>query len=49
VGAGNIEMSPLLCGISAGGVKERMTCKEIIEEIVSDGRAKLETAPKLVD
>lgn len=47
VGAGNIEMSPLLCGICAGGVKAKMTCKEIMEEIVNDGQSLLKTAYKL--
>lgn len=48
VGAGNIDMSPLLCGICAGGVKEKKSCKEIMDEIVNDGCAILEAAPKLI-
>jgi enoyl-[acyl-carrier protein] reductase II len=48
VGAGNVEMSPLLCGISAGGIKEKKSCQEIIDEIVNDGKALLESGSKLL-
>jgi enoyl-[acyl-carrier protein] reductase II len=49
VGAGNIDMSPLLCGICAGGVKERKSCLEIIDEIINDGCARLRAASNLID
>ena len=35
VAAGNIEQAPLLCGLSAGGIREIKSCQEIIEEIVN--------------
>jgi len=36
VAAGNIEQTPLLCGICAGGISEIKTCQEIIEEIMEE-------------
>lgn len=36
VATGNIEQVPLLCGLSAGGIKEIKSCQEIIEEIVNE-------------
>lgn len=33
--AGNVEEIPLLCGLSAGGIKEIKSCQEIIEEIAN--------------
>lgn len=41
-GMENIDLMPLLSGISAGGIKEKKTCKEIIEELVSDTKEILE-------
>ena len=35
-GSANIDLTPLLCGIAAGGINEIKSCKEIIEEMVSD-------------
>lgn len=35
VAAGNIAKVPLLCGLSAGGIKEIKSCQEIIEEIIA--------------
>jgi len=34
--AGNVEEIPLLCGLSAGGIKEIKSCQEIIEEIMKE-------------
>ena len=36
VAAGNIEQVPLLCGLSAGGIREIKSCQEIIEEIMKE-------------
>lgn len=38
VAAGNVEQTPLLCGLSAGGIKEIKSCQEIIEELVNDSK-----------
>ncbi|MFH1657040.1 MAG: nitronate monooxygenase [bacterium] len=38
VAAGNIDQTPLLCGLSAGGISSIKSCREIIEEIVSDAK-----------
>jgi len=35
VAMGNIDITPLLCGLCAGGISEIKSCQEIIEEIVS--------------
>lgn len=37
-GSANIDLTPLLCGICAGGIEEIKSCKEIIEEIVNDAK-----------
>lgn len=37
-GSANIDLTPLLCGTCAGGIKEIKSCKDIIEEIINDGR-----------
>jgi enoyl-[acyl-carrier protein] reductase II len=36
VATGNIENIPLLCGLSAGGIKEIKSCQEIIDEIMKE-------------
>ncbi|MFH1843633.1 MAG: hypothetical protein ABIF77_10560 [bacterium] len=36
VAAGNIEKTPLLCGLCAGDIREIKSCQEIIEEIVKE-------------
>ena len=36
VAAGNIEKTPLLCGLCAGGIREIKSCQEIIEEIMKE-------------
>lgn len=47
-GTANIDLIPLLSGIAAGGIKETMNCKEIIEEIANDAKAILEKGPELI-
>lgn len=37
-GSENIDLTPLLCGICAGGINEIKSVKDIIEEIVNDGK-----------
>lgn len=37
-GSANIDLTPLLCGICAGGISEIKSVKEIIEEIVNDAK-----------
>ena len=41
VGAGNVDIAPLLCGLCAGGINEVESCKEIIEKIVNDAKKTL--------
>ncbi len=36
VAAGNIEQTPLLCGLAAGGIFDIKSCQEIVEEIITD-------------
>jgi enoyl-[acyl-carrier protein] reductase II len=47
-GTANIDLIPLLSGIAAGGIKERMSCKEIIEEVVSEAKVILGKGPELL-
>jgi len=42
---GNTDMSPLLCGICAGSIRQIKTCDEIIKEIVGESNRN----PKFVD
>jgi enoyl-[acyl-carrier protein] reductase II len=35
-GSANIDLTPLLCGIAAGGISEIKSCQEIIEEMVGE-------------
>ena len=37
-GSVNIDLTPLLCGICAGGINEIKSCKEIIDEIINDSK-----------
>ena len=36
VAAGNVDQTPLLCGLAAGGISEIKSCQEIVEEIITD-------------
>jgi enoyl-[acyl-carrier protein] reductase II len=47
-GSENIDITPLLCGTCAGGIREIKSCKEIIEEIVADGEKILEKGKDLL-
>ncbi len=47
-GTANIDLIPLLSGIAAGGIKQTMTCKEIIEEIVSEAEGILKEGNDLL-
>lgn len=48
VQAGNIDITPLLCGICAGNISQIKTCKEIIDEIVEGVEREIkEAAAKL--
>ena len=49
VGAGNIDMSPLLCGTCAGGIKEVKSCQEIIDEIVQEGKKIMESGAAMFE
>lgn len=44
VGGGNIDLSPLLCGTCAGGIKEVKSCQDIIDEVIRDAKEILESA-----
>jgi enoyl-[acyl-carrier protein] reductase II len=44
----NIDLSILLCGICAGGIKEIKTCKEIVEEIINDAEKTLKEGCSLL-
>ncbi|MFZ3074195.1 MAG: nitronate monooxygenase [Minisyncoccales bacterium] len=44
-GGANADLSPLLCGTCAGGIKEIRTCREIIDEIIADALKILSSAP----
>ncbi|MFA5178058.1 MAG: nitronate monooxygenase [Candidatus Paceibacterota bacterium] len=35
-GSNNIDLTPMLCGICAGGITQIKTCQEIIEEIITE-------------
>lgn len=41
-GSANIDLTPLLCGICAGGIDNIKSCKEIIDELVSDAKKAIE-------
>jgi enoyl-[acyl-carrier protein] reductase II len=48
-GGANADLSALLCGTCAGGVREIKTCQEIIDEIVADAKSILEDGAKLME
>jgi enoyl-[acyl-carrier protein] reductase II len=48
-GGANADLSALLCGTCAGGIKEIKTCQEIIDEIVGDAKQALESAASLMN
>jgi enoyl-[acyl-carrier protein] reductase II len=48
LGGANADLSALLCGISAGGISEIKTCREIIEEIVYGAEQLLGSGVKLM-
>jgi len=48
-GSANIDLTALLCGICAGGIDEVKTCKEIIEEIITDGEKVLSQGGKFYE
>ncbi|OQX00746.1 hypothetical protein BWK69_00835 [Candidatus Parcubacteria bacterium A4] len=43
---GNIDQSPLLCGICAGGIREIKTCQQIIDDIVKEMEEAIKNAPQ---
>lgn len=45
-GSANIDLTPLLCGICAGGINEIKSCKEIMEEIVGEAEKAIKEAEK---
>lgn len=47
-GGANADLSPLLCGTCAGGIKEIKTCREIVDEIIADTQKILSAAADLV-
>ncbi len=48
-GGANADLSALLCGTCAAGIKEIKTCQEIIDELVGDVKKVLEEGSKLLD
>lgn len=48
-GTANIDLMPLLSGISAGGIKDKKTCKEIVEELVFDAKVILEKGKDILN
>jgi len=48
-GGANADLSALLCGTCAGGIKEIKTCQEIIDEIIADAKQALESASSLMN
>ncbi|MFA5747009.1 MAG: nitronate monooxygenase [Candidatus Paceibacterota bacterium] len=47
-GGVNADLSALLCGTCAGGIREIETCREIIEEMVNDAKRLLGSSAKLM-
>ena len=47
-GGANADLSALLCGTCAGGIRQIKTCQEIIDELVGDAKKCLETAGSLI-
>lgn len=48
-GGADADLSALLCGTCAGGIKEIKTCQEIIDEIIADAKQALESASSLMN
>jgi enoyl-[acyl-carrier protein] reductase II len=48
-GSANIDLSPLLCGICAGGIDEIKSCKEIIDEIIFDAKKAIKESEKFYE
>jgi len=48
-GGANADLSALLCGICAGGIREIKSCQDIIDEIVNEAQKVLEGATQLLE
>jgi len=48
-GSANIDLTPLLCGICAGGIDEIKSCKEIVEEIINDAKKAIKETEKFYE
>jgi enoyl-[acyl-carrier protein] reductase II len=48
-GSANIDLTPLLCGICAGGIDEIKSCKEIIDEIIDDAKKVIKESEKFYE
>jgi len=48
-GGANADLSALLCGTCAGGIRQIKSCQEIIDELVGDAKKALEEGGKLLD
>ena len=47
-GGANAELSALLCGTCAGGIRQIKSCQEIIEEIINGARQSLDSGAELL-
>ncbi len=47
-GGANADLSALLCGTCAGGIREIKSCKDIVEELVGDAKKALESGSQLL-
>ena len=47
-GGANADLSALLCGTCAGGIRQIKTCQEIIDEIIGDAQKILEGGASLL-
>jgi len=48
-GGANADLSALLCGTCAGGIRNIKSCREIIDEIVNDAKQALDSAAKFYE
>lgn len=48
-GGVNADLAALLCGTCAGGIREIVTCREIIEEMIDDAKRLLGSSAKLME
>ncbi|MFA5072254.1 MAG: nitronate monooxygenase [Candidatus Pacearchaeota archaeon] len=48
-GSANIDLTPLLCGICAGGIDEIKSCKEIVDEIIDDAKKAIKESEKFYE